>query len=146
MTMSRAQTTMDFAAGVSIFLVTVAFAFAFVPGIITPFADPDVGDPVSANRIADDLATDRLGSPDRPYALDTDQTATFFADDAVDELALRDYKSVNVTLLTTGGDVATVDDVRAATGQSVPSDADTTVAWRSVSVGGARYELVVRVW
>ncbi len=138
---------MDFAAGVSIFLVTVAFAFAFVPGIITPFADPDVGDPVSVNRIADDLATDRLASPDRPYALDTDQTAAFFADDdAAGELALRDYKSVNVTLVTTGGDVATVDNERAATGQSVPSDADTTVAWRSVTVGGDRYELVGRVW
>ena len=138
---------MDFAAGVSIFLVTVAFAFAFVPGVITPFADPDVGDPVSANRIADDLATDRLGSPDRPYALDANKTATFFADgDAVGELALRDYKSVNVTLTNTTGSVVSVDDVRAATGQSMPSDADATVAWRSVTVGGDRYELVVRVW
>ncbi|MCG1002586.1 hypothetical protein LQ368_03905 [Halobacterium noricense] len=144
--MSRAQTTMDFAAGVSIFLVTVAFAFAFVPGIITPFADPDVGDPVSANRIADDLSTDRLGSPDQPYALDTDQTAAFFDGDEVDELALRDYKSVNVTLTTAAGDVATIDGVRTATGQSVSADADATVAWRTVTVGGDRYELVVRVW
>ncbi|WP_442908197.1 DUF7287 family protein [Halobacterium sp. KA-6] len=145
--MSRAQTTMDFAAGVSIFLVTVAFAFAFVPGIITPFADPDVGDPVSANRIADDLATDRLASPNQPYALDTERTAAFFADgDAIGELALRDYKSANVTLTTTSGDVATIDGVRATAGQSVSADADATVAWRSVTVGGDRYELVVRVW
>ncbi|MGB9963528.1 DUF7287 family protein [Halobacterium hubeiense] len=145
--MTRAQTTMDFAVGVSVFLVTVAFAFAFVPGIITPFADPDVGDPVSVNRVADDLATDRLASPDRPYALDADRTAAFFADDdAAGELALRDYKSVNVTLTTTAGDVASVDGVRAAAGQSVPDDADATVAWRSVTVGGDRHELVVRVW
>ncbi|UHH26114.1 DUF7287 family protein [Halobacterium noricense] len=145
--MSRAQTTMDFAAGVSIFLVTVAFAFAFVPGIITPFADPDVGDPVSANRIADDLVTDRLASPNQPYALDTERTAAFFADgDAISELALRDYKSANVTLVTTAGDVATIDGERAAAGQSVSADADATVAWRSVTVVGDRYELVVKVW
>ncbi|WP_059056299.1 hypothetical protein ABSL23_09085 [Halobacterium sp. NMX12-1] len=138
---------MDFAAGVSIFLVTVAFAFAFVPGIITPFADPDVGDPVSANRVADDLATDRLASPNHPYDLDAERTAAFFEDgDAVGELAMRDYKSVNVTLTNTTGDVATIDDVRAAAGQSLPGDADATVAWRSVTVGGDRYELVVRVW
>jgi len=146
--MARAQTTMDFAVGVSVFLVTVAFAFAFVPGIITPFADPDVGDPVSVNRIADDLATDRLGSTDSPYSLDADRAAAFFDGDEVDDLPLRDYKAVNVTIEDTEGNVTTVGegDVRAATGRTVPDDADTTVAWRTVAVGGDRLELVVRVW
>lgn len=146
MTMARAQTTMDFAAGVSIFLVTVAFAFAFVPGIITPFADPDVGDPVSANRVADDLATDRLGTPDRPYALDAERTAAFFAGDEADDLALRSYKAVNVTIEDAAGDVTSVDGVRAAAGRTIPDNADTTVAWRTVAVGGDRFELVVRAW
>jgi hypothetical protein len=140
---------MDFAAGVGVFLVTTAFAFAFLPGVIAPFADTDVGDPVSANRVADRLATDELGAPDRPYVLDADRTAAFFADDSAlaDRLALQSYKSVNVTVVgDDGAPVAVNATVTAAAGPPVPDSADTTVAWRTVTVGVDRTELLVRVW
>ena len=146
--MTRAQTTMDFAAGISVFLVTVAFAFAFLPGIIAPFTDTDVGDPVSANRVANHLATDRLGDVNDPYAVDSSVAAEFFDGDALtDRVSVPWYKSVNVTIDDEHGDRvqlnATVD---AAAGPSVPDSADTTVAWRTVTVDGERAELVVRVW
>jgi len=147
--MTRAQTTMDFAAGISIFLVTVAFAFAFLPGIITPFTDVGVGDPVSANRAADTLAADRLATPDTPYVLSTAQTAAFFDDDGdvTDRLTIQSYKSVNVTIEdATGSPVAVNESVTATAGPSVPASADTTVAWRTVTLDGDRVELVVRVW
>lgn len=140
---------MDFAAGISIFLVTVAFAFAFLPGIITPFTDTDVGDPVSANRAADTLAADRLADPDTPYHLDAASTAAFFdaGGDVTARLSIQSYKSVNVTIEDeTGTPVAVNDSVTAAAGPSVPASADTTVAWRTVTLDGERVELVVRVW
>ncbi|WP_232701543.1 DUF7287 family protein [Halobacterium wangiae] len=145
--MTRAQTTMDFAAGVSIFLVTVAFAFAFVPGIITPFTGTGVGDPVTANRLADGLASDRLADADAPFVLDSERVASFFGDetDLADRLSVPEFRSVNVTLKTDSG-VATVDGDPATAGSPVPSTADVTVAWRSVSLDGQRHELVVRVW
>ncbi|MFB6269508.1 MAG: hypothetical protein ABEH83_06165 [Halobacterium sp.] len=147
--MTRAQTTVDFAIGISIFLVTVAFAFAFLPGVIAPFTDTDVGDPVSANRVADHLATDRLGSPDHPYVLNATEAAVFFdSDDALaDTVAVPWYKSVNVTINRPDGDAVQLNaTVTATAGPSVPDSADVTVAWRTVTVDGQRAELVVRVW
>jgi hypothetical protein len=147
----RGQTTMDFAAGVSVFLVTVAFAFAFVPGIIAPFTDPGTADPVTANRVADDLASDRLSAPGVEYTLDADRAADFFGDpDAVDDLAVPEFRTVNVTVENETG-VATVGGERAAAGPETPSNADVTTAWRSVAVAAddddrRRLELVVRVW
>ncbi len=140
---------MDFAAGVSVFLVATAFAFTFLPGVVAPFADTDVGDPVSANRVADHLATDRLGDPAEPYALDAERTAAFFANDTAlaDRLALQSHRDVNVTVVGDDGDpVALNATVTAAAGSDVPADTDTTVAWRTVTVDGDRADLVVRVW
>jgi len=147
----RGQTTMDFAAGISIFLVTVAFAFAFVPGIIAPFADTGTADPVTANRLADDLATDRLTAPDEQYVLDRDRTADFFADPSgIDDVAVPEYRSVNVTVQNSSArsatDVVSVGGEPASAGPEVPSNADVTTAWRAVTVDDRRLELVVRVW
>ena len=142
----RAQTTMDFAAGISVFLVTVAFAFAFVPGIIAPFADAGTADPVTANRLADDLATDRLAAPGDEYVLDSERAADLFGDaDAVDRLAVPEYRTVNVTV-ENATSVANVGGERAAVGPETPSNADVTTAWRAVTVDDRRLELVVRVW
>ena len=38
----RAQTAQDFAVGIGIFLLTIAFVFAFLPTVLSPF-DTDVG-------------------------------------------------------------------------------------------------------
>lgn len=141
---------MDFAVGVSVFLVTAAFAFAFVPGIIAPFADPGTADPVTANRIADDLAADRLTAAGDEYVLDADRTADFFGDpDPVGALAVPQFRTVNVTVGNASGNTSspvTVGGERAAAGPETPSNADVTTAWRPVTVDDRRLELIVRVW
>lgn len=141
---------MDFAVGVSVFLVTAAFAFAFVPGIIAPFADPGTADPVTANRIADDLAGDRLTAAGDEYVLDADRAADFFGDpDPVGALAVPQFRTVNVTVENATGNASTpvtVGGERATAGPETPSNADVTTAWRAVTVDDRRLELVVRVW
>ncbi|SEV96266.1 DUF7287 family protein [Halobacterium jilantaiense] len=142
----RAQTTIDFTVGISVFLVTVAFAFAFVPGIIAPFADAGTADPATANRIADGLATDRLSVAGEEYVLDDERAADFFGDpDAIDRLAVPEYRTVNVTIENATG-VVDVGGERAAAGPETPSNADVTTAWRTVTTDDRRLELTVRVW
>jgi hypothetical protein len=147
----RGQTTIDFAAGMSVFLVTVAFAFAFVPGILTPFSGSGVGDPVTANSVADELAADRLAGPASPYVLNETATVAFFTSNVTlaDSLTVGPYDSVNVSLENVtdpSKDYLTVDGERAARGAEVPDSGDVTVAWRVVTFRGERAELVVRVW
>lgn len=58
----RAQTTLDFAFGIGIFLITVAFIFIFVPNLVAPFNTPsESGEKIQAERTADYLVTDTLG-------------------------------------------------------------------------------------
>lgn len=54
----RAQTVQDFAVGVGIFLLAVAFVFTFVPTIITPFADAGGASTAQADRIAATIVED----------------------------------------------------------------------------------------
>jgi hypothetical protein len=76
----RGQTTLDFVIGVSIFLAAVLFTFGFVPGILEPFDAAAEENPAVADRIADSLSRDTLGSPDRPQVLDRYCTVAFFED------------------------------------------------------------------
>ena len=74
----RAQTTLDFAVGMSVFLLTVAFVFTFAPNIAEPFSDSGTENTVTANRAASQLVEGTLASPDRPYVLDKACTMAFF--------------------------------------------------------------------
>jgi hypothetical protein len=80
---SRGQTTLDFAIGAGVFLVTVAFVVAFVPSMLQPFAGGTQEAFVAADRVAIELVTSRLASPDEPYVLDTACTIAFFREDAM---------------------------------------------------------------
>jgi len=60
----RAQTTIDFAIGTSVFLVTVAFVVAFVPGIFQPFADGPQEELAGIDRVADTVVYDLLDDGD----------------------------------------------------------------------------------
>lgn len=51
----RGQTAQDFAIGIGLFLVAVAFIFAFVPTIIAPFAGGESGQSSQAERVASTL-------------------------------------------------------------------------------------------
>ena len=74
----RGQTTLDFAFGVSVFLLTAIFVLTFVPGMLQPFEQSTQEEITAANRIATDLAEETLASPDRPYVLDRECTIIFF--------------------------------------------------------------------
>jgi hypothetical protein len=81
---SRAQTTLDFAVGMSVFLIAVAFVLSFTPNIIAPFAESGTEDSVTANRVASQLVEGTLADPDTPYVLDKACTVAFFAPENVD--------------------------------------------------------------
>lgn len=74
----RGQTTLDFAIGMGVFLVTVAFVLSFSTGLTDPFLDGGQGHPVSADRVADTLSRGMLGDPEEPAVLDDACTTAFF--------------------------------------------------------------------
>ena len=74
----RGQTTLDFAVGVSLFVLTLSFVVLFVPGLVGSFTGGVQSDIPTADRVADDLATRTLGSADDPYRLDPTCTREFF--------------------------------------------------------------------
>jgi hypothetical protein len=75
---SRGQTTLDFAVGISIFLLTMAFVLSFVPGILGPFESGPQEETVVADRVANQLGQSMLGDPVEPYVVDPDCTTEFF--------------------------------------------------------------------
>ncbi|QLC34460.1 hypothetical protein EFA46_009665 [Halarchaeum sp. CBA1220] len=129
----RAQTTIDFAVGASVFLLTVAFAFSFVPGLITPFASGQESAPAVSNRVADDLVQQDLAVEGDPYTL---REPLNFDGPTLDVPPLMD---ANVTLTNESGRIA-------SRGPTPPSDASTSGAWRVVSYQGDHADLRVTVW
>lgn len=105
----RGQTTVDFAIGVGLFLITVAFVMATVPGMLEPFAH-DQDDPLVADRTASQLAEGHLGNPRTPGTLNETCTYSFFEETDVsacafdgsepvtEQLNLGNRHSVNVTI------------------------------------------------
>jgi hypothetical protein len=75
----RGQTTLDFAVGVSLFLLVLVFVFSFVPGLLGPLTGSNQDEQVVADRVGDRLAQDTLGSPERPYVLDQHCAVEFFS-------------------------------------------------------------------
>jgi hypothetical protein len=107
----RAQTTLDFAIGVTVFLAVLIFAFGFVPGILEPFELGNDEHPKLSDRIADSLAQEKLGSPATPEVLDRECTVAFFneSDDGggecnfdeatlAEEFDLSAFQNANVTI------------------------------------------------
>jgi hypothetical protein len=90
----RAQTAQDFAVGIGLFLLAVAFVFAFVPQVVSPY---DVGIGASESAQADRAATMIVGNlsvEDRPNELDHDAADDYFEptpgnDVSVDQLRDR---------------------------------------------------------
>jgi len=105
----RGQTTLDFATGISIFLLSLAFVLVFVPGMLQPFTGGTQDDTPASDRVADDLSQRLLGDAGEPYALDRECTRALFQSSvpgrcAFDGSSLEqrvgvvDYAHVNVTL------------------------------------------------
>lgn len=159
-TEDRAQTTLDFAIGMSVFLLTVAFAFTFVPSMTAPFVDGSQPDTATADRVASHLAEGQLADPDDPYVLNETCTQKFFENNTApdhcafeedpgfrERIGVDDGANVNVTLeraTYVGGDRQY--DVEYGIGDD-PENADSiVVARRVVSHDGQDKTLFVRVW
>ena len=74
----RAQTTLDFAIGMSVFLLAVVFVFTFVPGILEPFEEGPQEETAVADRVASQLVQASMADPERPYVLELPCTNAFF--------------------------------------------------------------------
>ncbi|MFC7068309.1 DUF7287 family protein [Halobaculum lipolyticum] len=161
----RAQTTIDFAVGAGVFLVVVAFVFAFAGQLLVPFTDAERAP--TADRFADSLAGGVLGQADEPAVLDAECTAAFFATvqdgdtppsrcafgaGSTASAVLGTDARVNVTVeeRPPDGDVvvlATPSGPRTLATPSAPTATQSvTVARRFVRLDGRSYRLVVRVW
>jgi hypothetical protein len=80
----RGQTTLDFAVGMSIFLIAVAGVISFTPSLLEPFEGSGTEDTIVANRVASQLVEGTLAEPDEPYVLDKACTMAFFWPENVD--------------------------------------------------------------
>lgn len=75
----RGQTTLDFAVGMSIFLIAVAGVISFTPSLLEPFEGGGTEDTIVANRVASQLVEGTLTDPEQPFVLDKACTTAFFA-------------------------------------------------------------------
>lgn len=152
----RGQTAQDFALGMTVFLLTAAFVFAFLPALtVGSDPGPGVGAESAAQRASGTLLADL--DDGGGAALDATATATFFSSpgDPGPALGLDDRYSANVTVLdAASGEPVTISPggspVRLATGPAA-ADRVTATHRRLVRVPGAAAcdptcHLVVHVW
>lgn len=86
---SRGQTAQDFAVGIGIFLLAVAFVFSYVPSLITPYSAATTAETAQADRIADEI----ISSYSDETANELDATKLEGAD--LEELGLRAVEGEN---------------------------------------------------
>lgn len=105
----RGQTPQDFAVGISIFLVTVLFVFAFVPSVLQPSR---AGEEATLTTVGDRVASgivSNLSAPGRPNHLDESKVGEFVdthdgnVSEFRSEYGLATYRQVNVTIRTLNG-------------------------------------------
>ena len=149
----------------SVFLLTVAFVVAFLPGVFEPFTASGEGDVLAADRTASLLAGQLLAEPTSPGALNATCTAEFFSEgdqgmidacrftaDAADldaALGLGPATSVNVTI-EENGSVRSVtyggQPIELRAGAKPPESESVVVSRRVVLLDGTESDLFVRVW
>lgn len=98
--LDRGQTGIDFVVGMGVFILTIGFVVAFVPGMLTPFSDDTTG-PLVADRVADDLVSATLVAGPGHTTLDVASMETFFTqdiDDASRQFAVPSSYNLNVTV------------------------------------------------
>ena len=150
----RGQTTQDFAVGIAIFLLTIAFVFTYVPTLTTPYEGSIGGaETAQADRIADRIVAN--ASTSTPNELDGSEYQSTFAqdpDDLVEALALRanedtTFDRVNITIQEVGD--AEIDESEWTGGHSYDGQTAASSA-RIVTIDNEDCDpgcrLVVRVW
>jgi len=106
----RAQTSIDFAIAMGVFLVALTTVVAFMPQMTGPFTTGQQ-DPLMADRVAAQLVDDQLGDPTTPSVLNTTCTMYFFngtsgdpcvefdaTDDVTGKVGVDESVLVNVSL------------------------------------------------
>lgn len=106
---ARGQTSVDFAVGVSVFLLTVAFVVAFVPQMSAPYEDQE--HPLVGERVTSTLTDDLLAEQGQPAVLNTTCTIAFLTEDGSpptycpdtnepvqDLVGIESYYQMNITL------------------------------------------------
>lgn len=157
----RGQTAVDYAIGIGLFLVVLAFAFGFIPSMFEPFTVSASEDITLSDRSADRLAADLLvESPTEPAVLNATCTEGFFdgrtvagcrysdtGDDLRAALGIGGIAppQANATIRS-GSGIVTRNGVALRAGPTPGSNADTAVARRAVRVGDDQYRLFVRLW
>jgi hypothetical protein len=159
--MDRGQTTQDFAVGVGVFLLTVAFVLAYVPTALPqPTADATASRNAQADRIADELV-DNLSVAGTGTRLNSTPTDCFFEfnDDSAtlqENFSLPTSVRANVTLQDLDGTAVDHDPLNGSA-SCVNDDFDVYAGseYRNQSAGsasrlivynGTQYRLLVRVW
>ena len=161
----RAQTTLDFAVGMGVFLLTVVFVISFAPTMFDPFAGGTGTKLVVADRAATTLSGDLLASSTaEPGILAVGCVAEFYDEDVegtscdtnadlsdFDRSLSLDGRNADVTIHELGASASEPPDPEWSEGQLTRSNSesipnDVAVATRTVSIDGDRYRLTVRVW
>lgn len=144
----RAQTTQDFAFGISIFVLAAVFVVTFVPNVTTPFATGITEVEQERAQTAARLVVADLSVAEGSTKLNATRTDAFFTRSWTDgelerELGLPSTASVNVTLRESAapGDIVAGYGV----GDTYREQAGATTV-RIVEYDGTAYRLEVRVW
>lgn len=140
----RGQTTIDYVVGVTIFLLTIALVFAFIPASFQPLETDWGGKAMESDRAISHLAgTELAKDPQKPFVLDQSKTAAFFArPDAnlSEDVGLPADAGTNLTIQTNESNIIH------RRGQSLPGSGSVVTAKRSVLLDNTQYRLVIRVW
>lgn len=158
----RGQTLNDYAIGMSVFLMTVAFVFMQVPALMGPFTGaPDPGMTVKAQQTSSMLVENYLAGnqySDQPSTLDEECTKAFFAgndaascpyngEELTDAFGLQDHRSTRIVITNpSGSSVASLDGVSLERGDSLPDSANIESNSRLVQLNGEMYRLTVYHW
>jgi hypothetical protein len=162
----RGQTTLDFAVGMSVFLLTVVFVVSYAPTLFDPFAGGTGTKLVVADRVATTLSGDLLvGSTAEPGILSAVCVAEFFGEsidgatcstnadfDDFDGTLSLDDRNADVTVHELGDPISSpaspgwADGANLTRSNSASIPSDVAVATRTVSIENEQYRLTVRVW
>lgn len=108
-TADRGQSTLDFAIGMSVFLLTLIGVLLFVTATMQPFTSQSQANIGLADRIADSLAEGLLGDPAQPHIVNGTCTAAFFnstspnycrytGSNLTDRVGVKPRRNLNVTM------------------------------------------------
>lgn len=147
----RGQTLQDYAIGIGVFILIVAFVFTLIPSILTPFQTAvGASEDVQADR-ASDVVLEQL-APAGDNVINTTRAASFLGSTSPaglrTALSLDDGRRVNVTIrsdgrvVTTGGVALTAGDPY----QDQASGLAVRVVRDSGSLCTPQCLVIVRVW